>query len=323
MLSAYYFRHHMYTLVPRHVRDDMAWMADAGTHNVCLAVLEQDLQHAKSNIEIVCREAQRVGMQVHAVPSRWGGIVAGAPKVPSMFAAAHPEACIRKADGAPYFSGVSGPVCSIYHEATRAFFADTTARLLRVFPIAGVIWDEVKVLDVKDYSDAARQAHGAAWNGPRHLDAVAAFFEDANAAARAVRSDVVLSMFLYAHLTGPAVDRMARVNGLDYYGCDGRPWRIEDGGTLEGAGKVLLSGNGERFIAAAHQHGKGGLLLIENHAIATPDYDLLDRRMPEVLALGAEHLLYYYYPRNLDDPDRLMDILRRHLKGSGATTGSA
>ena len=34
-----------------------------------------------------------------------------------------------------------------------------------------------------------------------------------------------------------------------------------------------------------------------------------------VLALGAEHLIYYYYPRNLEDPDRVMGIMAKHLKG--------
>lgn len=52
MLNAYYFRHHMYSLVPRHVREDMEWMADVGTNAVSLAILEQDLFASQYNISI-------------------------------------------------------------------------------------------------------------------------------------------------------------------------------------------------------------------------------------------------------------------------------
>ena len=55
LLNAYYLRHHMYTLVPRHVREDMAWLADQGTDAVSIAVLEQDLFASRYNIEIICQ----------------------------------------------------------------------------------------------------------------------------------------------------------------------------------------------------------------------------------------------------------------------------
>ena len=84
-IAAYYFRAHMYTCVPRHIREDMEWMADKGTDYVCPAFLEQDLFAAYENHALIAEEAARVGMQVLAVPSRWGGLTAGAPKVPSLF----------------------------------------------------------------------------------------------------------------------------------------------------------------------------------------------------------------------------------------------
>ena len=67
-IAAYYFRAHMYTCVPRHIRDDMEWMADKGTNYVCPAFLEQDLFAAYENHAMIAEEAARVGMQVLAVP---------------------------------------------------------------------------------------------------------------------------------------------------------------------------------------------------------------------------------------------------------------
>ena len=42
MLSAYYFRAHLYTIVPHQVQEDFSWMADHGTDAVVIGVLEQD-----------------------------------------------------------------------------------------------------------------------------------------------------------------------------------------------------------------------------------------------------------------------------------------
>ena len=42
-IAAYYIGAHVYTCVPRHVREDMEWMADKGTRYVFISVLEQDL----------------------------------------------------------------------------------------------------------------------------------------------------------------------------------------------------------------------------------------------------------------------------------------
>ena len=69
-LNAYYFRAHMYTLVPRQVREDMQWMADIGTDIVSPAILEQDLAAVPRNLDLISREAERVGMDVYAVPLR-------------------------------------------------------------------------------------------------------------------------------------------------------------------------------------------------------------------------------------------------------------
>ncbi len=53
IVNAYYFRAHMYTMVPRHVREDLRWMAENGCNALTLAVLEQDFTAAVENIEFV------------------------------------------------------------------------------------------------------------------------------------------------------------------------------------------------------------------------------------------------------------------------------
>lgn len=299
LLNAYYFWAHSYTLVPRHVREDMEWMADIGTNAVTLAILEQDLTAIPRNLDIICREAERVGMQVFAAPSRWCGLVAGAPKVPSMFALTHPELWLRDAAGKPQINAFSGPLCDVTQSAVVDFWRDNLAQLLTRWPIRGIIFDEPKSLNIQPVSE------------------LTVFFNHVGAHAKSVRADTAVSMFLFSFYGDDTLGPFAQIGSLDYFGCDGRPWGPADAPLVDHDRKVLLGGAAARFLAAARAQGKGGLVLIENHDIPVAGYDMMDRRFAEVLALGAEHLIYYYYPRNLDDPDRVMGIVAKHLKGLG------
>lgn len=47
--------------------------------------------------------------------------------------------------------------------------------------------------------------------------------------------------------------------------------------------------------------------------MADADIALLEKRLPEVVKSDADHLIYYYYPRNLSSPDKIMDIIRKNV----------
>ena len=51
----------------------------------------------------------------------------------------------------------------------------------------------------------------------------------------------------------------------------------------------------ERFLGAARANGKRGLITIENYDLPTLDLALREQRLPEVLALCAEQLTYYFH----------------------------
>jgi hypothetical protein len=294
-LNAYYLRAHMYTLVPRHVREDMEWMAGIGTDIVSLAILEQDLTAVPRNLDCICREAERAGMQVYAVPSRWAGLTAGAPKVPSQFAAAHPETWLREANGRPHVNPFSGPACDVTHSAVGDFFRGQLSVLLKQWPIRGLIWDEPKTLETQ---------------GPL---ALARFYDAMGAHARLVRPDVKLAMFLHSYQGAALAEPCAAIPNLDIFGCDGRPWGPAEAPLVDNDAKVLLGGHGERFLAQARAQGKQSLLLVENHDLPAKAGPVLEANLPRILALKPDHLIYYYYPRNLEDPELIMNIMARAL----------
>ncbi len=315
IINAYYFRAHTYTLVPRHIREDMKWMADVGTNAVSLAILEQDLFAAKENLEIICNEAAKAGIDVFAVPSRWAGLFAGAPKVPSPFAVNHPRTWILDKDGNPPDRGVFGPYSSIHYPETVEFFKKTVDEIFSIWQVKGIIWDEPKIFTTKDFSPKAIENLGADAPVEKHCRAFVNFLSDVNLHIKRKHPEKITSMFGYANLPTWVVELAATTRGLDYFGCDGRPWRTDDRGTAESEGKVLLGDDaGERFLTAARKNGKKTFWLIENHNLQNEDIPIMEKRLPEVIGKDIDLLTYYYYPRNLEDPDRNMAVIGKYVR---------
>lgn len=322
-IGAYYLNAHMYTVVPSQVRSDMAWLADKGTDFVCCGVLEQDVWAARENLALIIEEAARAGLRVLAVPSRWGGLTAGAPKVPSMFSVLNPHTWILDEKGRSDVAGdTSGVISSVHWPETLQFFRDYLTTLYRQHPaLAGLIIDEPKAF-IPDHSLKAKEALGAAAPRQAHLEAAARFYDDVCAFSKTIRPDLMTLLFMQAHYPEDQREVCARMPHLDYFGVDGRPWDLEvdgawkaAGGAQEsGKGKVLLSGIGQKFVQAARQNAKKSFFLIENHNLAANMVEPMDRHLPEVLKSGADLYLYYYYPRNVQQPERAMEVVGRHIK---------
>jgi len=64
----------------------------------------------------------------------------------------------------------------------------------------------------------------------------------------------------------------------------------------------------------AKKHGKKSLFLMENHNLPAKMIAVMDAGIPRVFAMRPDQLLYYYYPRNIGDPDRNMAVIGKHLK---------
>ncbi len=312
LLNAYYFRAHMYTIVPKQVREDMRWMADKGTNVVTVAILEQDLNSAVENVQIICEEANKAGMSLFVVPSRWGGMFAGAPKVPSLFSVLNPQTWVLKKDGKPQTNGISGVISSIHYPETFEFFRTSVDKMMKLWNVKGIIWDEPKSF-IADYSAKAIEKLGPDAPLQDHVRAVIGFYSRLNQSIKEKYPDLLTSMFAYANFEDMVVEEAAKTGFLDYFGCDGRPWRNEDGGKQEGEGKVLL-GAGERFLSAAQRNRKKSLWLIENHNMDDRDLVLMEKRFPEILSKQIDQLIYYYYPRNIQNPDRAMKIVGKYVK---------
>lgn len=308
-LTAYYFMGQDLCMVPRHVRDDMAWMADAGTDSVAIGVHEFQLHSTKQQqLDILFDEAQRAGLTVHAIPSRWAGLVAGWPSAAGMFAATHPESWMRKEDGSPAFAGFcGGGICSIYDPATEEFFHTSIETMLDRWPLKGIIWDEIKVMHARDHSEHAIRALGKPSEGAVQMEKTIEFFSRANRVARQKRRDLTISCFTYAFLGDDVFAACAKMAGLDCFGIDGKCFPDEP------KGKTLF-GNMERVAAACEPHGVKTLALIETQSLGAEALQKTVQYLPAFLKQPVDHLLYYYYGACREGAEACMEGMKPLLR---------
>lgn len=301
-LSTYYFKGQDLWYNPAHIRDDMQRFVDVGVDSVCIAIHESNLHH--SNVEYICEEAVKRKLAILGVPSRIGGLVAGWHRGASTVSALHPELWARNEDGTPV--DCFGPMLSVHHPQSAHVVAEVAKRMLDKFPLSGIIWDEVKSLNIADHSDAARNALGRPAQPADQPPATAALFSQVNRALSAHQPNLRISMFLYSDMPDELMALMGTVEGLDEFGCDGACLREEDPfHGVGGSGKKLLP-NIERFKKVSRANGLHSFVLIETQLLEPAALQRSIERLPELCALDVDHLVYYDYPWGMDDPETLM-----------------
>ncbi|MFW6456767.1 MAG: hypothetical protein ACOC0A_00585 [Planctomycetota bacterium] len=309
-LSTYYFHGQDLCIVPRHVREDVEWMADHHVDGVFVGVHDADLRG--SNIGMICDTVREAGLDVWLIPSRLGGLVAGWGRQPSYLAVDHPGWLGRKPDGSPRRS--HGPQVSVFHPDVPEAMAETVAEMLDAFPATGIVWDELKTLGGEDHSEAAIDALGHPANTEDMIEGTVECFSSVNRHLKKWRDKLRIACFVYGNTPQHAVERCASIDLLDEFGCDGKCFRPGESGAGEGTtDKVLLGGNDARFAGAARENGCLPFTLLETQLLDEDAMELTMSYLPEFLTRKTGHLVYYYYPYGLADPERFMPAIGKAL----------
>lgn len=311
---AYYIHQYQYNQTPAHTREDMAWIAENGFDGVAMVVNEHDLVKGDRNIDLVFSSAKAAGLKVHLVPSRWGGLVAGTPGIKSAFSSSHPDDLMRSKSGAVQQNSLWGALASVHSPATFSFYCEMLDQIFSRWSFDGIIWDEPKGFGVEDYSIHAMKKRpdgaGIYWDNQQF----AHFFDRLGEYLKTKYPHIRLSMFVYATMPQEVLDCCCAIRYLDDIGIDGNPF-IQNRST-DKQGKTLLE-NGDKIMKMAHHAGKNGLMLIENFDLTLEETALMDANLPEILSYvhhKDDVVMAYYYGRNNEDPDRVMEITSKHLK---------
>lgn len=314
ILAAYYFLAGMYTLRPASIRTELDEMKNWGTDIVCIAVTSLTVDRAPRNVNFIVEECHKRDMRCFVVPSRIAGITAGAPIIPSPFAQLNPDTWIKDQSGKTPQRKV-GPICSFYHPKVEAYFMELTTQMLKRWDLDGFIWDEPKSTYWQDFSERAL-ADNPEGDFKKYMEDHTGFFSRINAHIKSEKSDSTIVYFDEAVRSDIVVETSAKMKHLDYFGTDGKPWPREASplGIDTERSKKVVPKYGERFFTEARKNGLRTMCLPENHNMSKSDNDLMEQHLPDILQLDIDMWVYYYYPRNQEEPERNMAIIRKNIE---------
>ena len=268
LINCYYYAPHNHELLTRHLDWDLEKMASLGTDVVSVCVQESQLTNwHQQRLRNVVDRAHRFGLKVHAVPNRWCGMLAGWIDGYAAWFVEHPE---LRLPGEALFGDPRQP-------AVRRHFEENLRRMLGDFAFDGVIWDEPR---------------------PPTEDVIH-FLDEMSAACKAIRHDVVTTLFAEAgnvHLA----DVLARTRHTDYLGVDGH---IRSEAHVMHRMKNTIFTTHAAFDPPLQAAGKKRFYLLEAQRHRDADLDDYLANVERAFALPMDHLMYYYSAHEMT-PDK-------------------
>lgn len=313
-LGAYYFLAGMYTLKPASIKAELDEMASWGTDIVCIGVTALALDRAPRNVAFIVSECHKRNMECYIVPSRIAGITAGVPISPSSFSQLNPDTWIKNKEGITPKRKV-GPICSFYHPKVVEYYNEIVLKMMDLWNLDGFIWDEPKTSYWQDHSELALKNNPTA-DFRTYMKDHTDFFSGINKTIKEKNKDCTIVFFDEAVRPDIVVEESAKMQFIDYFGTDGKPWpRAASplGAETERSMKVVPK-YGERFFKEARKNGLKTMCLPENHNMSKADNDLMERYLPEIMEMDIDLWVYYYYGRNQEEPERNMNIIKQNIK---------
>lgn len=320
----YYFKGQDFWFKPSQIRDDMKRLKDAAVDSIYLGVHEADLEGG--NLPSVAEAARAEGLEVFAVPSRVGGLVAGWHRGVGMLSAMNPSLWALNKDGTPV--RCYGPQISIHHPDTPALFAEVAQKLINHIGATGVVWDEPKCLYTQDHSPSAQlKFSGCAPTQSEQVIATRDFFSAVNRILIASSPELLTSLFVYGHVEDSILRDLAKISPLDEFGCDGMILQKDDPGTGDCVHKKLMSGHLQRFIDTAANENLRKFVLVETQRLDNAAVEAMLRRLPTFLSSDVDHIVYYDYPHGFENAElfqpRLASAFRDWRLGRVQTSAMA
>lgn len=270
LLNCYYYAPHNHTLLTKHLRADFQHMREIGVDVISLCVQEEQLHNWHwRRLRNVVEIAHEMGLQVHAVPNRWCGLVAGWLDGFSAWTVEHPET----ADASTTRVGVSDPL----HPAVRGHFKDMLRSLLRDYPFDGIVWDE-----------------------PRSSNpTLVPFLDQMTAFAKELRPDLTVSLFADSSRLETA-PHYPQTKHIDYLGSDGHVRAVTH--QMHRMKNTIFEAHAifHPLLTAAN---KKTIFLLEAQRHRDEDLEAYLAVLEQACALPMDHMMFYYSAHEMS-PDR-------------------
>lgn len=307
MISAYCLDYNTWVCIPHHVREDFAELADMGIDTVCLSFSENDMAYARRTFEILVDLAHEAGLKVFIIPSRIAGRFAGAPLMPSIWLAKHPQFMLPDECWLP-----AGCVeCT----EVRDFVCGFMDTLITDYAIDGIVWDEPKEVTTVSHHPATLARFG---QNPTKEDMAASFcefFEELTGFCYGLNPGLTQTLFCQ-YTEEEYFTRMISKNPhITYFGYDGNLSRQRVFKEEIAPAKYRIESAWDRTVSECAAAGKKTFALVESMCMPREEHKNFALAFDNFLTnYHPDHLSIYYYPHNADDPEGLNSIIKRTMK---------
>jgi len=306
MISAYCLGYQHFTVIPHQMRENFADMAEMGFDAVCLSFSESEMTYSRRAFEIQVDLAKKAGLKVLAVPSRLGGRYAGAPLMPSIWLAFHPEYAVE-----------IGwlPAACIEAKEFRAWIKEFLRQLLTGYDLDGIVWDEPKGVEAVDTHQETVARYGP---NPTKEDMIHGFLEfqaELSAFCKSIKPDISQTLFVQKSDPEAFTIEAAKIPEIEYFGYDGNLARQSFFHEEPKWLKYRLESVWERTQSECRNGGKKTFALVENMLMpreAMPEFEINFEMY--LRNYRPDHLSIYYYAHNNEDPEGVHGIVRRLMK---------
>jgi hypothetical protein len=288
-------------LHPEVLKQDFEQIRSTGASSIVYAVHEQEEQRGPRDFERGLRQARDAGLKVHLSLGRFGNLFAGPALMPSWYTFRHPQSRVMDQHGRYH------EISCFNHQSFRSWLFHEIEHYLTTYPIAGIVLDEPRGLEVTCYCAACRALCPDVTDLSRfRRRSMIEFLHELCGYIKQINEQVRTTVILHPHDISLAED-LATIEHLDTIGCH-LFWDMLQADVTQ----VELWGR--QVLEATRGARKRSQLWLQNFNINERNLAAMETAFAGILSLEPDDLGCFYFWRNNVDPQQVWDATRRLLK---------
>ncbi|HEY0755277.1 MAG TPA: hypothetical protein VGD98_15060 [Ktedonobacteraceae bacterium] len=288
-------------LQPEVLKQDFEQIRSTGASSIVYAIHEQEERRGPRDFERGLRQARDAGLKIHLSLGRFGNIFAGPALMPSWYTFRHPQSRVLDQHGRYH------EISCFNHQSFRAWLFHEIDHYLSIYPIAGIVLDEPRGLEVTCYCPACRALCPDVTDLARfRRRSMIEFLHELCGHIKQVGAHIKTTVVLHPHDISLAED-LATIENLDTLGCH-LFWDMLQADVSQ----VELWGR--QVLEATRGATKRSQLWLQNFNISERNAAAMETAFTGILSLEPDELGCYYFWRNNADPMQVWDTTRRLLK---------
>lgn len=289
-------------LHPDTTRRDFEQIRATGASNIVYTIHEQEDERWPRDLERGLLQAQDVGLKTHISLGRYGNLFAGPSLMPSWYTFRHPHSRVLDRHGRYH------EISCFNHQPFRQWLFSEIERLLRSYPINGILFDEPRGLEVSCFCSVCRALCPDVADLVRfRRRSMIEFLGELCACVKRVDANIKTTAVLLP-LDLSLVEELSTLPTLDTIGCHAF-WNL----LHESVCKVQTWG--ATLVETTRQYQKRSQLWLQNFSLDEETEKEMEAAFQHITGVEPDSIGCYYYWRNNADPDRVWNnthaLLRR------------